>query len=216
MNPFRMPRAVVIAAAVVICLPGQSEASDYWVDGTAGVGVDAPGRGGESNPFATIAYAAGQAQQAGDIVHVRPKTTTQSGVQYLAAYTGEDNMIAPASNGTSVSPITFKAEGTRRVILDGGGSLDTAVNLVGRSYIRVEGFEVRGYTGSAIDLSPSGGSGGVGHQITNNYIHHCNTGTWDISTGINASKTRNVLIEDNEIAWCGGAGIDAAAMEKCT
>ncbi len=212
-----MPRAAVIAAAVVMCLPGPSKASDYWVDGTAGVGIDAAGRGSESNPFASIQGAIQYASlQADDVVHVRPKTAILDSKQYLDAYTGTNNVIAPTADGTSGHPITFKADAPRRVILDGGGSLDTAVNLAGRSYIRVEGFEIRGYKGDVIDLSPSGGSGGVGHQIAKNYIHHCNTGTWDITTGIKAGRTRNVLIEDNEIAWCGGAGIDAAAVDNTT
>ncbi len=171
------------------------------------------GDGTELLPFQTIA-AAGQrvsptTLQPGDVVIVK------QGVYY-----GDTISLASGANGNTSQLITFRSDDGAKVVLDGGGSATnpSAVNLAGHSYIRIEGFEIRGYTGDVV-------TAGNGCQIVGNYIHHC-TGyvdrtiddklhpAWTDGIGIEASNVQDTLIENNEIAWCGDIGIHASGQPQ--
>ncbi|MGO8986455.1 MAG: hypothetical protein ACLQFM_16865 [Terriglobales bacterium] len=86
-------------------------------------------------------------------------------------------------SGTASAPITFQSYPGQSAVIDGTGLSVTGtrglINIVGRrSYITVNGFEIRQYTTSSENDVPTGvwitGSG-TGIQILNNRVHNITT-----------------------------------------
>lgn len=110
--------------------------------------------------------------------------------------------LAPQASGINGAYVTFRAypgqeciqssnqslPPTCAVVLDGAG-----INLNGHSYIRIEGFEIKNFAGSAI-WCQSRYSQNVHHiELVNNYIH-------DIAEyGIECRNALDVFIADNYI-----------------
>ena len=160
--------------------------------------------GGTERAYKTLTGAANVAV-AGDIVCARSGIYTES--------------LAPVNSGTPSQKITFKAypgEGCQgdssaqakqsktdcQIIID-GQSLDYAVNLYQRKYIRIEGFDIRNALEHIVYLQSNDDNTAEGIEIVNNYIHDGRRGgnaQNSQSAGIRASGTlKKVILENNEI-----------------
>lgn len=85
--------------------------------------------------------------------------------------------LAPANSGGSGTPIVFKAAAGELAVISGSGlpvtGLSGLVDLSNRSFIRIEGFEIRNYSSATPGLVPvgiliQGGSNGI--EIVDNFI----------------------------------------------
>ncbi|GAJ10801.1 unnamed protein product, partial [marine sediment metagenome] len=183
---------------MLFCLTAASNtarAATYYVDtNNPNAGDDNPGTT-EALPWKTLTKAANTAQ-AGDTVLVKAGIYNET--------------LRPANSGASGAMITFKAypgeecqgEYTKtncQVVIDGEYTRKT-VDLTGRSYIRIEGFEIR-YAKEkehGVYLSNS-----YVIEIVNNHIHHNDVYTpnyWEGSSGITINgDAGDILIKDNDI-----------------
>ncbi len=150
--------------------------------------------GTSSAPWRTIAKAASTAQ-AGTTVIVRSGTYNES--------------LRPAYSGQAGKLIIFKSETPRGAVLDGQQSRSSGVDLQGRQYVRVDGFEIRNFNSNGVYLQGRSETSVVGVEIANNYIHHNgNTSSWGSSgIGIQAQNARNTLIDGNEIYHNGDTAV---------
>jgi len=119
----------------------------------------------------------------------------------------------PAS-GTASAPITFQCYPGDTAVIDGTGlkpkGTQGLINIVGRrSYITVNGFEIRNYTTSSAADVPTGvwitGSG-TGIQILNNQVHNITTksekngNAFGISVyGTSKTPITQLVISGNEV-----------------
>jgi hypothetical protein len=94
------------------------------------------------------------------------------------------------TSGTASAPITFRSYPGEAAVIDGTGvsccssvgegenEIQGLINIVNQSYVAISGFEIRDYTTSNEDYTPSGvwitGSG-TGIQILNNRVHNITT-----------------------------------------
>jgi hypothetical protein len=138
--------------------------------------------GSSAQPFRTLQQAAGVVNP-GDVVIVR------NGV-----YTGGSTIVNLSRSGTASNWIVFRAETRGGAVIDGQNSSSTGgINIAG-SYIRVQGFEVRGTSRYGIEAY-----GGRDVQVAQNHIHDigkvCSSSSGGI-VGINAYVS-NLVIEQN-------------------
>ncbi len=110
----------------------------YYV---ANNGVDANSRGGFSNPFKTISYAATKVI-AGDTVKVRVGTYSNTNYQSSDIWKLEKTVLINNKQGTAAARITFMPYNHEKVVLKGDG--DIVVQIRNSSYINFEGFEIEG------------------------------------------------------------------------
>jgi hypothetical protein len=119
----------------------------------------------------------------------------------------------PAS-GTASAPITFQSYPGQTAVIDGTGlrakGTQGLINIVGRrSYITINGFEIRNYTTSSPASVPTGvwitGSG-TGVQILNNQVHNITTksekngNAFGISVyGTSKTPITQLVISGNEV-----------------
>jgi len=100
---------------------------------------------------------------------------------YVEAGVYSESVTFPAS-GTAANPITFASYPGVTAVIDGTGlsvsGTQGLINIVNRSYITVNGFEIRNYTTKSASLTPAGiwvtGSGS-GVQLLNNLVHNITT-----------------------------------------
>jgi hypothetical protein len=121
------------------------------------------------------------------------------------------NLVA---SGTASAPITFQSYPGETAVIDGTGLRVTGtqglINIVGRrSYITISGFEIRHYTTSNENDTPTGvwvtGSG-TGIQILNNRVHNITTksetngNAFGISVyGTSKTPITQLVISGNEV-----------------
>jgi len=98
--------------------------------------------GSESDPYLTFAYAASKSKP-GDMVIFENGIYTSTIGNYLATL---------SKSGTSSAYITFKARNKGRAILDGQNNSSISAFYINGSYINISGFEIRGFSSSAIDV----------------------------------------------------------------
>jgi len=98
--------------------------------------------GSESDPYLTLAYAASKSNP-GDIVIIENGIYTCTTGNYMATL---------SKSGTSSAYITFKARNKGGAILDGQNNSAIAAFYINGSYINISGFEIRGFSSSAIDV----------------------------------------------------------------
>src|SRR5437867_1690763 len=164
------------------CAPTGSGVCRY-VDAVAG---NDGNPGDSAHPFKTVQHAA-DVVNAGDMVIVR------NGV-----YTGGSNaVLSVGRGGTATNWVVFKAENKWGAVLDGQNNRSADGVHLAASFVRIEGFEIKGVWHDAI--SPS--SGVSDFQIAGNHIHdvgrHCETRSIGLSAiGVGND---NVLIEGNLI-----------------
>jgi parallel beta-helix repeat protein len=158
-----------------------ADASTTYVVNNASSACSDTGQGTASQPFCTIAAAAGVAQ-AGDTVQV-------SG----GAYTG--TAVNPAHSGTAGSPITFAAQ--PGVTISGGAD---AFALSSRNYIVVSGFTISATTSAGIVVS-----NGAEDTISDNIV----SGTK--SYGISVSGGSDDTVSGNTESFAGTPQTSPAA-----
>lgn len=154
--------ALVLAAFAALPLFAQS-GSNFYVSKS---GSDS-NPGSYSAPWLTIQHAANSVT-AGATVYV------ESGVY--------NESVNFPNSGTASHPITFSSYPGQTATLDGTGRAVNGrqglINIVNRSYLIVDGFEIRNYSTSSASQSPTGiwitGSG-TGVQILNNIVHNITT-----------------------------------------
>jgi len=159
--------------------------------------------GTAAQPWLTLAQAASIAS-AGDTVTV-----------HAGSY---NEKLRPANSGTSGAPIVFKANDGDTVIIDGSGlpvtGLSGLVDLTNRSYLRIEGFEIRYYTTSTPNQVPAGiliQGASIGIELVENLVADiASTASVDGNLlgrdahgiavyGNAAAPISNLLIEGNEL-----------------
>jgi len=147
---------ILVAAAVLfgVRVPA-SLAATYYVS-TTGSDSDA---GTSLKPFRTIQKAANLTNP-GDTVIVKNGTYTT---------TTSDRVLNIKRPGTSSAYITFKAENTGGAILDGrSNATDYGIVVMNTApYIKIEGFQVRGFRGFGIEVY-----GAHDVVIKNNHIYN--------------------------------------------
>ena len=112
--------------------------------------------------------------------------------------------IQPANNGSSGNWITFKSETTGAAVIDGQKIRGYNVDLSApRSYIRIDGFEIRNSTGNGIHIHDYYDSGANYNQVVNCNIHD-NGGD-----AISCRNTVGTLVENCDIH---DNGLTAVAM----
>ena len=152
-----------------------------------------------SSPWLTIQHAANSVS-AGATVYV-----------FGGVYNESVNFVA---SGTASAPITFQSYPGETAVIDGTGLRVTGtqglINIVGRrSYITISGFEIRHYTTSNENDTPTGvwvtGSG-TGIQILNNRVHNITTksetngNAFGISVyGTSKTPITQLVISGNEV-----------------
>jgi hypothetical protein len=163
----------------------------YTVDAAAGADSN-PGT--SDLPFRTI-------QQAANVVDGDDTVIVRDGI-----YTGGNRAIVDIERcGTAAHPIVFLAEHKWGAVLDGRNNTSLTGFYFGASFIRVEGFEIRGVRRYGFDMA----EGSVTNlEIAANHIHHVGRYCTDSSGGITAVyvANRNVLIERNLIHDIGRYG----------
>src|ERR1041385_6005995 len=111
-------------------------------------------------------------------------------------YTGGPIILEIRRSGTAANPIVFKAENPGGAVLDGrDNGAEIGIEISG-SYVRVEGFEVRGTRHYGIEAY-----GGSNVTVARNHVHdvgHYCTSTSNGIVGINA-YVPNLLIEQNVV-----------------
>jgi len=161
--------------------------------------------GTADKPFASPGYAS-KLLQPGDTLIVK------KGVYFMSEYW--DDMITPEASGTPGAWITIRGEDPNdRPALVGRNNLIAAVELGGKSFIRVENFEITSmlddpYSGGFRGGVEAGGSAGgapSGHiELRNLYIHHVE------EAAINcAGDFTDSLIEGCTISRTAGSAINA-------
>jgi hypothetical protein len=155
--------------------------------------------GTSASPFKTIQKAA-NVVNAGDVVIVRDGTYT----------TTASNLCDLSRSGVAGSYITFRAENTGGVILDGQSNLRAkGFNLQPNiKYIKIEGFEIKGfsltgiYLGDTNQASPPVPVNPCQYiEIRDCHIHdigrYCTDTAAESPTGILCFHTQHILIERN-------------------
>jgi len=118
--------------------------------------------------------------------------------------------ITPKNSGTASAYITYTADpGT--VILDGSGlslsidsSIDGLVQILGKSYIKVQNLTIRNSTANCVSINSYSGIRSSFIEITGLNIQNCN------DVGIRARSTDHLLVKDNlinHIHYSSGIGV---------
>jgi hypothetical protein len=163
----------------------------------AGVGSDGnPGTSGA--PFRTIQRAA-DAVNPGDTVIVRDGTYSNAAASGVGS-----KLIVSSRGGTASNWVTFRSENKWGAVIDGLNNTTAEAWVFSASYIRVQGFEIRGFSDDAFSNYP----GGQFISLTGNRIHHI--GRYCTDTGIGRDGIfvgkSNVTIEQNLIHDIGRYG----------
>jgi hypothetical protein len=149
--------------------------------------------GTESKPWRTIQKAANTLQPGNSVM-------ITSGTYY--------EKVVPKNSGKEGSPITYISEPGATVIIDGTGKSlvygDGLFNVVGKSYIIINGLTIRNSNQNCISLSGSS-SGYINHLTVENITaQNCSR------VGILARYTKNLLIENstiNRVDYSSGIGV---------
>jgi hypothetical protein len=108
-------------------------------------------------------------------------TVTAGATVYVETGVYNESVTFPSS-GTATNYITFENYPGQTATIDGTGlsvtGIQGLINIVNRSYLTVNGFEIRNYTTSKANVTPAGiwvtGSGS-GVHLLNNQVHNITT-----------------------------------------
>jgi len=131
-----MRRALIVLSLMVCLPPVSSFAATYYVAKTGNNAYSCTQAQSQSTPKRTIQAGVNCAKAAGDTVIIKAGTYTES--------------VIVGASGARGNPITLKANPGDTVVWTNsntsptGGWGDAALNIVDRSYIRIEGFTFRG------------------------------------------------------------------------
>jgi hypothetical protein len=175
---------LTVVALVALAVPALAFSATYYVSPTGNDGNP----GTAAAPWRTISKAAGTLT-AGSTVIVKAGTYYES--------------LVPTHSGTAGNLITFKSETTGAAILDGQSSRTEGVDLLSTpaSYIRVDGFEIRNFTDSAVTLNNWGTAVTAGIQVVNCYVHN------NVGDALNFRNSKDSLIENCDVTNNGQTAI---------
>jgi len=104
-------------------------------------------------------------------------TVTAGATVYVLGGVYNESVKFPNS-GTASAPITFERYPGQTAVIDGTGlsasGIQGLINIIDQSYITIRGFEIRNYTTSSTNATPSGvwiTGYGTGVKILNNRVH---------------------------------------------
>ena len=164
---------------------GGTATGDYYV---ATNGSDA-NPGTAAAPFRTL-------QKAANVVGPGDTVIVRDGV-YTGGSSGGD-LVSLSRSGSSSAWIVFRAERKWGAVLDGRNNYNqTGIDFGSVSYVRIEGFEIRGFQGYGFVLY----GGGHDLAVVGNHVHtigrYC-TDTNNGRTGVSIGEgTSRVLFEGN-------------------
>src|SRR5947208_3437826 len=167
---------------------GSCSSNCRYVDGAAGNDANA---GTSTAPWRTIQHAA-DAANPGDTVIVND-----------GVYTGGSNVVTIGRSGTASAWLVFRAAHRWGAVLDGRNNASAVGFEINGSYVRVEGFEVRGTSRYGIDAY-----NGHDVDVVANNVHdvgHVCTDDVGGRVGIDA-YARNLTIERNVVHDVGRFG----------
>jgi Right handed beta helix region len=182
--PAPVHSTTTVAASGAARSERQEKGRRYYVDSR---GPDS-GTGDSLTPFRSIQEAAGAAGP-GDTVLVRP-----------GIHTGGERVVSLTRSGLPGAWITFRSEHRWKAVVDGreGQSKEAWYFGPGLGYVRVEGFEIRGFSEHAFDTY----GGGVHDLIlARNHVHHIGRNCTDTSNGRTGASlgagARRVILDGN-------------------
>ena len=160
--------------------------------------------GSDSNP-GTSAAPFRSIQRAANVVNPGETVIVRDGTYSNAAAAGTGSkLITLSRGGTASSWVTFRAERTWGAVIDGLNNTTAEAFVFAANYIRVQGFEVRGFSDDAF----SNYNGGQFIDIIGNHIH--DIGRYCTDTGIGRDgiylSSDNVTVEQNMIHDIGRYG----------
>lgn len=162
-------------------------------DGAGRTYYVAPG-GSDSNPgtrkepWASPGYGSKQIA-AGDTMVIR-------GGRYTLA-TFYDDAVTPPS-GTESAPTVVKGEKGNRPVLAGRNDLFSAIDVSGKSHVRIENLEVTSDRGARFRVGVEAADGPVADLVLKDlYIHHIDEGA------VNVADANGMLIDNCRMAYCG-------------
>ena len=203
---------LLLCGGLSVLLASNVYGVEYYVDQSHASANDT-NPGSEVLPWKTISHAA-QTVVAGDTVWVKAGTYTEILSDSLPL-----DGLKVKNSGTAGNVITFAAVNGEDVIIDQQG-LGSGFQLFSKSYIVIEGFEIKNAVGGGVFIY----DGGEYITIRNNHIHHIDGPTGSNVGGITFSAVKNGLIQNNLIhdVYVGGqhyqnaAGIHSYGMENTT
>jgi len=144
-------------------------------------------------PWATPGYGSRQLRPGDTLIIL-------GGRYILSQY--DDDIIVPQYSGNPNAWITIKGEEGDRPVLAGRDNLLTAIDLSGKSYIRIENLEITSDNGAQFrDGIEALGESISNIVIKNVYIHHID------EFGINIEDVNGLQIIDSQITHCGFGAI---------
>lgn len=121
--------------------------------------------------------------------------------RYILSQYDED-IIIPQQSGTASNWITIKGENGGRPILAGSDNLLTAIDLSGKSYIRIENIEITSDNGSPFRDGIEAINEGISNIVLKDlYVHHID------EFGINIADANGLQILNCKITHCGFGAI---------
>jgi hypothetical protein len=148
-------------------------------------------------PVSTIADAYVSAQP-GDVIIIQPGTYTES--------------LDLNLSGTATAPITLEAATPGTVILDGGGTLTTAISGNGQFNV-ISGFVIQNFASTGYQNEQAAIRTNTGWQLNNLTVQDC-SGTGIGVFGNDVSLT-NVISQDNGSNGIGGSGATNVTLTDC-
>jgi hypothetical protein len=194
-----LPLRLFAAAALLLLAVAASSAADYYVST----------RGRDTNPGTLISpwrtlRKAAETLVAGDTAWIRQGVYRE--------------LVTPKQSGSAAAGwITYRAYGKEKPVLDAAGIRpsedgESAVFLLrDRSYVRLQGLELRNFATARGDLTPCGifVAGACDHiELLGNRIHHIITLAKDGNAlglavyGDSATPITNLVIDGNEVRNC--------------
>ncbi len=192
---------IVSSPAAALTVTATVSGNSFYVS-TAGNDSNA---GTISSPWRTIQHAA-NTLQAGDTVYVRAGVYNEAvniavsgsaagGAIRFQSYPGETAIV----DGTGLTPSTSSTQGL--------------FNIAGRSYVTIQGFEIRNFQTSSASATPAGiwvSGSGTNIQILNNVVHNivttseANGNAFGIAVyGTEApAAITNITISGNQVYSC--------------
>jgi hypothetical protein len=151
-------------------------------------------------PWATPGYGSRQLKPGDTLIIL-------GGRYILSQY--DDDIIIPQHSGNPNAWITIKGEEGNRPVLAGRDNLLTAIDISGKSYIRLENLEITSDNGAQF----RDGIEALGESISNIiikdvYIHHMD------EFGINIKDVNGLQIIDSRITHCGFGAIGGPAGDE--
>jgi len=155
--------------------------------------------GTRDKPWATPGYASRQLKPGDTLIIL-------GGRYSLSQY--DDDIIIPPS-GAPNAWIRIKGEEGNRPVLAGSENLITAIDLSGKSYIRIENLEITSDNGALFRDGIEALGGPVSHVILKDlYIHHVD------EFGINIADANDLQIINCSITYCGFGSIGGPSGQQ--